>query len=115
MNKEQTRELLSDYINFHQQNESITNDEYRKLKHSAEQYTTGVIEPHKCVKCKGYSFDTEFKPEETKVYWSEHNEIKNIEKFTRNDRYYSADRIDKECIIKTCKTCGFKEAIKTND
>jgi hypothetical protein len=64
-----------------------------------------------CSKCKDSSFDTEYKNVGSKIYWSEHDEIENISKFTRNDRYYSSDRIDKECIVKSCNSCGYKQAV----
>ena len=64
-----------------------------------------------CSKCGMSDIDIKFQPEETKIYWSEHNEIDNIENFTRNDIYYSSDRIEKECLVHRCKTCGYKKAV----
>jgi predicted nucleic-acid-binding Zn-ribbon protein len=64
-----------------------------------------------CSKCGMSDFDMKFKPVQAKIYWSEHNEIENIASFTRNDRYYSYDRIEKECLVHTCKTCGYKKAV----
>lgn len=68
-----------------------------------------------CSKCGMSDIDIKFQHVETKIYWSEHNEIENIEKFTRNDRYYSSDRIKKECLVHTCKTCGYKKAVSVAD
>ena len=64
-----------------------------------------------CSKCKASSFDTEYKNVGSKIYWSEHDKIENISKFTRNDRYYSSDTINKECIVKSCNSCGYKHAV----
>lgn len=66
-----------------------------------------------CTKCGGDSVSTKFRPEGSKVYWEEHNQIEDISKFTRNDRYYTADKIDTECLVHKCKTCGFKKASPT--
>lgn len=68
-----------------------------------------------CSKCGMSDIDIKFQHIETKIYWSEHNEIENIKNFTRNDRYYSSDRIKKECLVHTCKTCGYKKAVAVAD
>ena len=68
-----------------------------------------------CSKCGMSDFEIKFQPINTKIYWSQHDEIENIKKFTRNDDYYSSDSINKECLIRTCKTCGHKKAIPTAD
>ncbi|GHB44554.1 hypothetical protein [Mongoliitalea lutea] len=68
-----------------------------------------------CVKCGMLNIDIKFQPKKTKIYWSQHNEIEDIEKFTKNDRYYSSDEIYTECLIRTCKTCGHKKAIPCVD
>jgi hypothetical protein len=64
-----------------------------------------------CLKCGNSEIDLKFQPRGKKIYWSEHDEIENIKKFTRNDTYYSSDRISKECLIHKCKTCGYKQAV----
>lgn len=66
-----------------------------------------------CCKCKSDDIDIKFMPQRTNIAWSSHNTIKNIKNFTRNDSYYYNDMIDKECLIHTCKNCGFKEAVAT--
>lgn len=66
----------------------------------------------KCKKCGQSDISVKFMHEGAKVYWSEHNEIKNLDQFTKNDTYYSSDRITKECLVYKCKTCGYKEATK---
>jgi len=44
MNKEQTRELLNDYINYHQKNKNINDQQCFEMKASAKKYVKGVIE-----------------------------------------------------------------------
>ena len=71
----------------------------------------GNVSISACTKCMGLDMDVKFNHIGTKIYWGEHHEIGNIEKFTLNDRYYTADRINKECLIYKCKTCGYKKAV----
>ena len=42
MNKEQTRELLNDYINFHVENKNIDKPTLDKMIESAKTYVEGV-------------------------------------------------------------------------
>lgn len=68
-----------------------------------------------CKKCGQKDISISFKHEGEKIYWSQHKEIENLDKFTRNDRYYTADSIKTECLIFSCKTCGYKKAEQTKD
>lgn len=43
--KEEVRELLEDYINFHSKNKNINDQQYFEMKASAKKYVEGVIEP----------------------------------------------------------------------
>ena len=63
-----------------------------------------------CPKCGMSDIDMKYLREGTEIHWSEHNEIKDIVFFTRNDRSYRSDVIKKECLVHTCKTCGYKKA-----
>ena len=45
MNKEQTRELLNDYIEFHFKRKNINDKQYFEMKASSKIYVEGVIEP----------------------------------------------------------------------
>ncbi len=68
-----------------------------------------------CPKCGSKEIDVKFRHKGEKVYWDEHKQVRNIENFTRNDRYYTSDTIEKECLQYACKTCNFKIALKTKD
>lgn len=63
-----------------------------------------------CTKCGNKEINIQYKHVDEKVYWIEHKQIKNISRFCRNDTYYSSDNIEKECLVYTCETCGYKEA-----
>lgn len=69
----------------------------------------------KCPKCNSNKISVRFRYEKERVYWSEHNEIENIDLFTRNDTYYASDQIDKPCLQYKCDTCGYKIAENTKD
>jgi|GEM_PF-7110008 len=69
----------------------------------------------KCPKCNSEEIKVKFRHEEEKVYWSEHKEVKNLSKFTRNDDYYAADSVETEFLQYRCENCGYKEAKKTKD
>ena len=43
--KEETRELLSDYINFHTKEKNLNDQRYFEMKASAKKYVDCVIEP----------------------------------------------------------------------
>jgi len=65
-----------------------------------------------CKNCKGRDVKPRYQPLGKKIFWSEHEDIKKLSKFTRNDRYYSSDRINKPCMVYTCETCGYRVAKK---
>ena len=68
-----------------------------------------------CIKCNKTDISIDFKHLDQKIYWSEHKEITNIRHFTRDDRYYTSDNIIEECLVYSCKTCGYRVAEKTKD
>jgi hypothetical protein len=85
-----------------------------KIK-ALKQNTIPVVSGSTCSKCGMSGIDMKFQCVETKIYWSEHDEIENIKKFTRNDRYYTSDKTTKECLVHKCKTCGYKKAVAVSD
>jgi predicted Zn-ribbon and HTH transcriptional regulator len=68
-----------------------------------------------CPKCKSASIKITFIPKNHKIYWSEHDNIHNLSKFTRNDTYFSSDRTDTEFLKYKCKRCGYLEAKNINN
>ena len=67
-----------------------------------------------CKKCGAKnSFKVEYEPEG--VFRPFERSIHNINLFMRNDTYYQTDRVKKEHLIYTCKTCGYREAQKCKD
>lgn len=46
MKKEETRELLNDYINFHIERGNVSKETLTQMILSAKEYVSGVIEPN---------------------------------------------------------------------
>lgn len=68
-----------------------------------------------CPKCESNKISVKWVHEDETIYWNEHKEIANLSKFTRNDDYYSTDKVKKEFLLYTCDNCGYKVAETTKD
>lgn len=61
-----------------------------------------------CPKCGSNEKSVFYRAEGTQMYYN--LGVDGYEKFMRNDSYYQYDRVKKEHLVHTCKTCGYKVA-----